>query len=324
MSLSKTTPSLRTPEDHRTQALNRVLALLIRGISLRFFCCDDREFEEFQRKLRTLREDIARIDDDDSGMVVVGSGPRLIDTSGECDADPRTAGRRKELDAAISMISESLLSAARSGQERENELRESEQAMVVARTSGELAAAAIRLTVVLESIRAGVLRRNDATLMPSQHYAAADIDLVTGLPNTRPAMEALSSAWKHRKRYCAAIFGVQRLNAINARFGFQAGDDALRIVTQHLAESFARDYLLFRWRGPCLLCVMEKRMPEPLIVADVKRVASVRLQQSMAMKNREAIVSISISWSMIPLEADDVEGVVSRLEDFMFSGMNGD
>lgn len=301
-------------KDPRTEALNRVISMLLQGLALHSYCQNDEEFSAFQKRIRNLREEIARVDDEDTGLLVVGSAVRT--DRGE-SSDRELTPRQKDLEAAISMISESLLSVARTPDAQAVALRQSEHDVITARQPDEIVAAAVKLASCLEGIRTQILRRNDALLTPSQHYTPSDIDSVTGLPDARQALDALSAAWKHRKRYCAAVFGVRRLDAINARFGFQAGDDVLRIVTQHLAEYFARDYLLFRWRGPCVLCIMEKRMPMALIAAEVKRVASMRLQQAMTMKNRDAIVAISMSCALISLETDSVEDVIARLEDFI-------
>ena len=308
-------PTLRAPKAPRTEALNRVISMLLHGLALHSYCQDDGEFTAFQRRIRNLREEIARIDDEESGLLVVGSASRSPDRGEAPDRD--LTPRQKDLEAAISMISESLLSVARGSEAHAVALRQSERDVVSARQPDDMASAAARLSVCLDSLRVQILRRNDSVLAPAQHYAPSDIDSITGLPDARQALDALSAAWKHRRRYCVSVFGVRRLDAINARFGFQAGDDVLRVVTQHLAEYFARDYLLFRWRGPCVICIMEKKMPMPLMVAEVKRVASMRLQQNMTMKNRDAIVAISMSCALISLESDSVEDVVARLEDFI-------
>ncbi len=307
--------SSKSPQEEQTKALNRVLSMLLQGLALQSYCQDDDEFQAFQNKVRRLREEIARIDDEDSGLLVVGSTARAVDR-GE-GSERELTPREKDLQAAISMISESLLSVARSPEAQAMALRQSQHDVTTARTGEEIAAAAARLSVCLDGIRLQILRKEDDVLAPSQHYNPTEIDSVTGLPDARQALDALSAAWKHRKKYCAFVFGVRRLDAINARFGFHAGDDVMRVVSQHLAEYFGRDYLLFRWRGPCILCIMEKRLPQPLMTAEVKRVAGMRLEQSVTMRNREAIVAISLSCDLISLETNAVEDVITRLEEFI-------
>ncbi len=314
-----TAQPLRPTADPKVLALNRVTAMLLHGLALHAYCHEDDEFAAFQKMVRNLREEIARIDDGDegsNGLLVVGSSVKGVKV--DRDAPPRElTPRQKDIEAAISMISESLLSVARIPEPQALALRQSEHDLLSACQPEEIAAAASRLTVCLDNLRVQLLRRNDALLTSSRHYTPGEIDSVTGLPDASQAMDALVEAWKHRKRYCVTVFGVRRLDAINARFGYTAGDDVLRVATQHLAEYFARDYLLFRWRGPCVLCIMEKKLPMPLIAAEVKRVASMRLQQNMTMKNRDAIVAISLTCSLISLETESVDDVVARLEDFI-------
>lgn len=289
--------------------------MLLHGLALQSYCLDDSEFDGFQRKVRNLRDEIAHIGGEDAAVPAAAAAPG----DGETGALPQAAHRQSALETAIAAVSESLLALARATDSQAHALRQSEHELMTATQGDELAGAAARLSVCLDGIRNQILRKSDTLLMPSQHYSACDVDSATGLPDARQAMDALAEAWKHRRSYCAAIFGVRRLNAINARFGYQAGDDVLRSVTQHLAEYFAREYLLFRWRGPCVLCIMEKKMPLPLIAAEVRRVASMRLEQTMTMKSRDAIVAISLSCSLISLEADSFEQVIARLEEFLNS-----
>ena len=66
----------QSPRDQRTESLNRVISMLLQGLALQNFCSDDEEFEAFQRKVRKLREEISKIDDEDTGLLVVGSSAR--------------------------------------------------------------------------------------------------------------------------------------------------------------------------------------------------------------------------------------------------------
>jgi len=308
------TISLKPEQEQQTKSLNRVLSLLLQGLALQSYCQDDAEFQFFQAKIRNLREEIAKIDEDSAGLPETGgTDMRPADRGDGVEVTPR----QKDLQAAIFMISESLLSIARSPESQANVLRQSQYDVVTAKTGEEIASAAARLSVCLDGIKMQILRKEDSVLAPSQHYNPTEIDSVTGLPDARQALDALSVAWKHRKKYCASVFGVRRLDAINARFGFHAGDDVMRVVSQHLAEHFGRDFLLFRWRGPCILSVMEKKLPLPLMSAEVKRVAGMRLEQAVTMRNREAIVAIALSCDIISLETNSVDDVISRLEEFI-------
>jgi GGDEF domain-containing protein len=98
------------------------------------------------------------------------------------------------------------------------------------------------------------------------------------------------------------------------RFGFRAGDEILRHVGEHLSGFFAESRLLFRWRGPYLLGLIGKKA-DPRISLELQRLASMRLQHSLTTRGRELTLPISMNWTLIPLEAKSVEGMIHNLDE---------
>jgi GGDEF domain-containing protein len=307
-------PFLQTPRDHRIDSLNRVISVLLQGLALHSFSHDEAEFDVFQRALRKLREEISRVDDDDSALILAGSAIRILEEHRGA-AERSVAARQNELEAAMALISDSLLQVGHVSEALTLELKESERDIAAARQPAELASARARLAKCLEEIRLRAMRRNDSALVSARTYSDNEIDAVTGLPDSRQAMDALTAAWDQREDFQAAVFAVRRLDMINARYGFRAGDEVLRVSSDHVAGLFGEHSLLFRWRGPFLFALIDKRSEASRVVQELQRLASTRLQHTLAVKDREVMLSISMVWTLVALDAKNIEEMVRTLDD---------
>lgn len=306
---------LSSPKDSRIDALNRVISVLLQGMSLHSFCHDENEFAGFQRSLRRLREEIQSVHDEDTALILAGSAIRTLEEHSS-SAMRAVAEKQKDMECALELVSQSLLTVSQASDADAAELRESARDLTAARTVTGLGAAQIRLSTCLERIRLHVQRANEALQMPPRAGASAETDPVTGLPDSRIAMDALAAAWTQRQHYFAALFGVQRLNTVSTRYGFQAGDEMLRVMTQHLGSYFENDHLLFRWRGPCLLALLDKKAGETRITADLQRLVSARLEHTISKNSRQITLPVSICWGMVPLDANGIEEMIQHLDDF--------
>jgi len=147
--------------------------------------------------------------------------------------------------------------------------------------------------------------------------AVGETDGVTGLPDSVHGAAAIAEVWKHRDDYYVGIFAAERLETINMRFGFQAGDQVLHALSHHIAQQSLAGDQLFRWRGPCIVVLVQRRLPEAHVKAEMTRAASSRLEHSISIKDRDAIVSVSTAWNLFKLSsARNLEQLIGRLNDF--------
>jgi hypothetical protein len=89
-------------------------------------------------------------------------------------------------------------------------------------------------------------------------------------------------------------------------------------MSDHLAAFFAETRLLFRWRGPYLLGLIEKRT-ETRVVADLQNAAKVKLQHPMTYKDREVILPVSMIWTLVPLDEPCLETMIRHLDEMTAS-----
>ena len=82
------------------------------------------------------------------------------------------------------------------------------------------------------------------------------MDSVTGLPGRRAAERAISDAISQGEEHALSVFVVNRLSAINAKYGRAVGDEVMLRVANHFAQHLSSAAFLYRWSGPALLALM--------------------------------------------------------------------
>ena len=211
----------------------------------------------------------------------------------------------------LALVSESLLYMSGAGADIRLEVQEIERDLTLAPQLEVLEGARKRLAVCLEKVR------HDGAGNSSAPTAPGESDSLTGLPDFGYAVAAMCAVWNHREDHFAAIFALDRLDAINLRFGFKTGDQVLLTLSRHIAAHLAATDQFFRWRGPCLMALVKRQMPESLAAAEMSRAVSTRLEQAITIGKREVMVPISTSWNLFPLSAvETLESMVSHLNEF--------
>ncbi|HZL56011.1 MAG TPA: GGDEF domain-containing protein [Bryobacteraceae bacterium] len=300
-----------TREDRKTDSLNRVVSLLLQGISLHTFQFDPAVTETFQISIRKLRSQLELVDDEDSALLMAGAAIRLLEENNEA-AEAHLHAKQNELEKVIALLSDALLEVSGASEEKMVQVKEIERDIAAARGIAAMAAGRARMASAAEAIREAALSAAEGL-----NAASGEIDGVTGLPDSVHGSAAISEAWGHRSDYYVAIFAAERLDAINTRFGFEAGDQVLQALSQHVTQQAITGDQLFRWRGPCVMSLMRRRLPEAHVLAEMTRTGSSRLEHSISIRDRDAIVSVSTAWQLIPLSAmKSVDAVIGALDQF--------
>ncbi len=146
--------------------------------------------------------------------------------------------------------------------------------------------------------------------------AVSEIDLVTGLPSFQMIPPALGVAVAAGRNSYAVLLCVDRIEIINSRFGSASGDRVLISLGERLAQRFSGADLLFRWRGPGFLAIIERTESEMAVRDEVARAVSARLEQEIELGGRSVLLPISSSWVLVPLKNSSAETVLKKLDVF--------
>jgi GGDEF domain-containing protein len=297
--------------ERKAEALERVVSMLLQGIALHSFESNTEPAEKFQNAIRKVRSDFDKVDDQDSTLLLAGSAIRLMEDYNN-SVEQRMRARQNEFEAAIALLAEGLLEISRASAETMIAFKEIERDLASAPGVDALRRAKERLAIAVDSIRDEVANPLAGSAVPR-----GEVDAATGLPDYGFAADALAQIWQTRDRYYAAIFSAERLETINMRFGFTAGDQVLRTLSGHVAKSLAPTDRLFRWRGPCLMALIRRDAPEALVAAELSRTAQAKLEHAITMGGRDAMMSVSTTWSLFPLRtATGIDDVLRQMNTF--------
>jgi GGDEF domain-containing protein len=145
----------------------------------------------------------------------------------------------------------------------------------------------------------------------------SEIDSVTGLGGQDEGTKAVRAACASGGSSHAVVFAADRMEALNLRFGFAAGDQILLLLAQHIAQSLQPGDLMFRWRGPCFLLLLKRSTSDARVQAEMTGILASRLKHTLNMGTREVVVQVTGSWTILSLTADtDMKDVMRRVDEF--------
>ena len=126
-------------------------------------------------------------------------------------------------------------------------------------------------------------------------------DGLTGLQARGGAERALSRALESRSPAYAALFVVDQLHLINARYGYSTGDEMLRQVCGHLKSRMSPGDRLFRWTGPAFVALMERVESTADIQQEINRMGLAQLKVTVQIGNGSVLFPISTLPLLVPL-----------------------
>ncbi len=295
-------------------ALNRVISVLMQGIALHGLQYDELAFRTFQDAVWKMRAGFDQAADEDSAMLLAGAVIRLLEEHNDA-AQAHLRARHGEIGNMLGLISETLLDVTQANPQTVTQVRGMAQEIVRATSLNALGAVRGRLETCMAEIRAKA--QLSAANARAGQVSTTATDGVTGLPDAGSAIEALARAWPKRTDQFLGLFALEYLETINQRFGFRSGDELLQLLGQQVGRHFTHPDQLFRWRGPCLVALVDRHAPESFVASEFARAVPPRLENATTVRDREAMVRVSTSWSMIRLdELGSLDEAIARMNEF--------
>jgi GGDEF domain-containing protein len=170
----------------------------------------------------------------------------------------------------------------------------------------------------LDSLKSGIARTTEH-LQSIDKYPPV-IDVTTGLPARRTAEQSIAGRLAQGSDFAIALFMVDRLPSINARFGLAAGDQTLMMAAQNLAQRLGDVGTLMRWSGPGFVAILEIKDGLQRVERYVKDVANFRLEMEINTSSRNTLLPITCSWLLHKTTSDDaVDAVFQKLDECLIS-----
>ena len=316
--------------DELTSALLRVPDLMLSALVLHAAKLDPSEYESFQAAMGKLRSDLKLAENGSRVLVTTGQIIHTIESYNRL-IERHLVSRRGEFLAIVSVLIRYFLELPGVSHASADKLRALERRFEKAEHIEEVRLFRIKLEELLQHMQgesspakgpsdaAPGQARGDPRRDPEIPGSRDGEDPVTGLPGHRLAEVAFQQGIESGARVYAIAFCINRIATINERFGFQCGDQIMMAYSQQLAQQLSPEDQLFRWRGPCLVSVINKPDDEAT-PAWIRRLGATRFDHSLESKGRVVLVPVSTSWVAIRLwEHESFTNVRETLDTFLSS-----
>ena len=324
-------PYLQTARpEQRSNSLERVTAMLLQGIAMHSYKFEDAEYAEFQATVRKLRDQIGTAENEDELFLTAGAAIHALERHNNM-VERSIVEQRQETQNIISLMTQALLRTVNGNVDSVRYLAAIGNDFSLASKTNDLRTLKDRLATSLNSICEESKRqqmqlsllRSDITRVAGHPdvraiVETAELDPITSLPNAESAAKSIVAAWDSGIEAYLVLFAMERVDSVNVRFGFQAGDEMLQVFSQHVLKSLHTEDQLFRWRGPYFIGLFEKRLTEPQMANEINRIANTRIEHTIRVKDRDVMLPVSASWTMFSLRsAQNVDDLLSRIADFL-------
>ena len=301
-----------------TNPLLPVCTLLVEGTIKASLAYDRDEYSELSGNLRRLSAALETSGNAGDLLALAESATEAMEKYNR-GAQNAHAAQTVELRSMIEMLSLTLVALAEAGGQSVQSLQGIRIQVEKARQLDDIRLLRARLGDSLKAIseearrqrerNAEMLRQaEDAARMVTTHAEDRGLDRVSGLPSAEKAETEISTRLGPDSRCFAAIFVVERIESINLRYGYAAGDRLLQAFGRYLQSKLGPGDGLFRWRGPTFLVLLDRASPPEAVRAEVAQFASGSQEYAMEVDGRPLKLPLSSAWTVVQLAKCQIAG----------------
>jgi GGDEF domain-containing protein len=146
----------------------------------------------------------------------------------------------------------------------------------------------------------------DSAPAEASQFRAADHstanDNAAGLRGGGSAMAHLRQIMAGGGKGYIVLFRLNCLNMINQRFGAEAVEDCLMAVAAFLTQSLQSDDAIYHWSDASLLAIVQGRMNEQILTAELNRIVFQNRETSVNIGGRATMLRIPLTFDVTPIE----------------------
>jgi diguanylate cyclase (GGDEF)-like protein len=307
----------------------RVIRLLLQGIALHAVEGDRQDHEKFRKDMQELLDAVG--DNPSTSVLLVTTGSALKTLENYNQSTTRYLRMQgAELQNMIGMLTRTVATLGSGSDRSVTRLREIEGQLEKASEIQDVRMLKLRMEQCLESIREEAQKQKlesskiveglQSDIQQTQErIRPAPIsvpDPVTGLPARPDAEAAFAEAAAGTKQSFVVLLAVDRVELINGRFGYAAGDEVLRLYLEALQTRLAATDRIFRWTGPAFVVLLERPSRLESVRDQFRSVVPVKMEKTIHASNRSAMVSISATWTVFSV-SPPVASLIVQLDKFL-------
>ena len=130
------------------------------------------------------------------------------------------------------------------------------------------------------------------------------------------AEAAIRLACEQQSHVYAGLFVLDRIQAINTRFGSALGNEVLMLFQKHLLRGLLAGDELFRWGPDSFLALLPRTESGELVRRELGRFLSSRLEATFEIGARSVTLPIASTWTVISLFESGYNQNLRKLDAF--------
>jgi len=323
--------SFLKPEKPRTLDCVRFLRLLLQGMSLHAAEGRAEEVSRFRAEIDGVSERLTARSSSEEILVEIGAVIQMLKEQ-KARSDGFMNAHVRERQAMLAMMSSTIAFLATSSAVGVEQLQCIEKNLETTADIDDVRLFRVKLSECLtvvrnESVRVRDVSQNQIRQLKDDLDRAArqsplprSLDPTTGLGSRSEAEQMIASSILDGKDATLALFLVDRIAAINSRFGRKVGDEILLTVAQRLAKQLPEASPLFRWSGPAFIAAIDTRGASQAVDRQINQITSERLEKNINANGRTVMLPISCSAVVQRIKpGDSAEAVFHTLDRFVAS-----
>lgn len=306
-----------------------VIELLLQGIALHTVQGEEAAYERFQADIERLATTLTSDAKPAELLVAAGELTRALEDYGRSTTE-FIRRQNSELQNMVSMLTQTVIKVGSNSETSVAKLRDIEKALAHARMVEDIKVLKMRLGECLDTVHAEAERQKtdgQAAIAKLELELSAtrdrvgvvahpkEVDTVSGLPSKGEAERALRSVAAAPEGKYVVVVVVNRVNAVNARFGYAVGDQILIRCAQRFRTGLTESDELYRWQGPAFLAILSRKARIDEVRSEIRRFADAPQEETIDVGNRNVLISVSSNWSVLTASSS-FESLHKKIEAF--------
>jgi GGDEF domain-containing protein len=283
-------------------SLLRMVQLLIQGICLHVVKGDEVDYEKFRSDLLALAGSLDERPSLPEVLAVIRSVLKGLETY-SLQTTKFVLAKSVTLSTLVTILVEKLTAASAAGEHGTVQLQSIARQLERASAIEDLHHLKGRLLEALESLDEERTGQRCGTRLAAE--------------------EALSAAHRRGAPIFAATFVVEGLQGTNARYGYAAGDELLRVFSRHLIQGLPASDQMFRWSGPAFVALLERDAAVADVQKELQNLMAGKLEKQLRVAGRMVALAVNATWEVFAISGHgSLEGVMAKIDQSITAQMS--
>jgi GGDEF domain-containing protein len=296
--------------------------ILLQGIGDHAIRCDPDEYIQFRQSMEQTAAALAARTGGPETPAQAEEAVRLLEDYNRRIAQQLRV-RGSELQGMVMMLTTAIGEISKTGEDNVSRLRLIEGLVSSVIQVEDVRAVRAQLSICIDEIRkeAGRQKMVSSSAVDrlkqdlGRAQAGTSTDALTGLPVRARAVELISSACESEQPAVVAVMVIDRLQAVNAALGSEAGDQLLRYFSGYVGRGLTSGDQLFRWTGASLLALVLRPAKIETLREEIRYLLEQKLEYTVRTATRSVRLPVTARWTLFPTMASS-RLLIQRIDNF--------